>query len=76
MSDWHVFSTDRYLQCPELATKVQDLISVAYPVELGIRLRALVYPVQKLYDDEFVIEPDARAALEEFVVSCEPFSPF
>jgi hypothetical protein len=54
---------------------VQDLISVAYPVELGIRLRALVYPVQKLYDDEFVIEPDARAALEEFVVSCEPFSP-
>ena len=52
------------------------MISVAYPVELGIRLRALVYPVQKLYDDEFVIEPDARAALEEFVVSCDLLSAF
>jgi hypothetical protein len=62
------FTLDRYIRSPELAEKVQDLISIAYPVELGVRLRALVYPVQKMYDDEFVIEPDARAYLEEFVV--------
>ncbi len=48
---------------------MEDLKLVAYPVELGIRLRELIFPVQKMYDDCFDIDPDARACLEEFIVS-------
>jgi hypothetical protein len=40
-----------------------------YPVELGICLKQIVYPVHKLYDDAFEICPDSRLCLEEFTVS-------
>ena len=63
------FSCDRYLRSPTLAKLVEDLKLVAYPVELGMRLRELIFPVQKMYDDCFDIDPDARAYLEEFIVS-------
>jgi hypothetical protein len=60
------------LRSSNLAEKIQDLASIAYPVELGIRLRQLIYPVHKLFADEFGIDPDARALLEEFTVSERP----
>lgn len=61
----------RYLQSPDLARRVDGLASIAYPVELGIRLRQLIYPVHKMFAEEFGIDPDARALLEEFTVRCE-----
>jgi hypothetical protein len=48
------------------------MISIAYPVELGIRLRQLVLPVILMYADAFDdLDADSRATMEEFVVSCK-----
>ena len=59
----------RYVQSPDVCTKAKALVLTSYPVELGLRLRELVYPVLKTFSDAFgQIEPDERMFLQEFVV--------
>ncbi len=69
-----VVAFGRYVRSAELCDKVKLLSCIAYPVELGIRLRELVYPLNKLFDEEFGIGPDERSYIEEFVVSCNACS--
>ncbi len=51
------------------------MVSIAHPVELGVRLKELVYPVLKMYQDAIVtigeqyIEPDPLMCMSKFVVS-------
>jgi hypothetical protein len=63
------------LKSPELSEKIKKMVSIAHPVELGVRLKELVYPVLKMYQDAIVtigeqyIEPDPLMCMSKFVVS-------